>query len=584
MPSAISDNTLKYTASFRSKCRIPALSYKYALNGCTITRSAQPNVGVRLSRSAQDEKLVGAIFNSTRPSSARLSLPPTPRNNRSTSDLTNDDDVTSDLQTLDIGSEEPDDENGEISQPSSEPMDTSDNLVRVYGAQQTNMIIDARPSVNAMAQHARGYGSERMEGYKNAQKAFMGIDNIHVMRKSLAVVIDALKDSDLTTFPPNQTILERSKWRTHISLLLEGTRVIANTIAIQHSHVLIHCSDGWDRTSQLSALSQLCLDPYYRTIDGFIVLIEKDWLSFGFMFRHRAGLLGYEKWFEIENDRSSSIRNNGDEPTSETEQPTGNVFENALSQAQKFLRARSKLADEDSDVESMSTESSPAPKGRNNPANMEIKPVDETSPVFHQFLESVYQLLRQFPTQFEFNERFLRRILYHSYSCQYGTFLYNSEKERRNAKASERTRSVWEYILSRRDEFSSKSYDSEIDEKIKEKASLLLPNAQDVRWWYELYNRTDEEMNGQTPPPPPTHPGQVLEMDSQSDSLDNSISSTNPTTDEPMPVPAVATETSPSGNIKHEVPATLDAPTPMPPPRHPLAIEGEEDEEVTVFG
>lgn len=35
--------------------------------------------------------------------------------------------------------------------------------------------------------------------------------------------------------------------------------------------VLIHCSDGWDRTAQLSAIAQMIVDPYYRTIEGFIV-------------------------------------------------------------------------------------------------------------------------------------------------------------------------------------------------------------------------------------------------------------------------------------------------------------------------
>jgi myotubularin-related protein 1/2 len=51
---------------------------------------------------------------------------------------------------------------------------------------------------------------------------------------------------------------------------------------------LVHCSDGWDRTSQLSALSQLLLDPYYRTRQGFNVLCEKDFCCFGHMFAHRT--------------------------------------------------------------------------------------------------------------------------------------------------------------------------------------------------------------------------------------------------------------------------------------------------------
>lgn len=49
---------------------------------------------------------------------------------------------------------------------------------KVYGSTCTNLIVDARPPTNAMAQLAQGAGTENMDNYKNCKKLYLGIENI----------------------------------------------------------------------------------------------------------------------------------------------------------------------------------------------------------------------------------------------------------------------------------------------------------------------------------------------------------------------------------------------------------------------
>ena len=76
---------------------------------------------------------------------------------------------------------------------------------------------------------------------------------------------------------------ESTGWLDFIMITLKITTEISKLVS-EGNNVLIHCSDGWDRTPQLVTISQVLLDPYYRTFMGFAVLIEKDWLGFGHQF------------------------------------------------------------------------------------------------------------------------------------------------------------------------------------------------------------------------------------------------------------------------------------------------------------
>lgn len=467
------------------------LTYLHSLNNCSITRSSQPLVGFRGNRSIQDEKLVSACFsasatvefNSLEPSTLDTSEP-----SPASSQI--------DLRVSSLEGETTDTERLEDELITDNEADYESQVSkRIYGAQQRNLIVDARPTINALAMQVVGKGSENMEYYPFAKKAYLNIDNIHVMRESLNTVIDAIKDGDISKLPPNRELLIKSNWLKHIRGVLDGSALIARQVGINHSHVLIHCSDGWDRTSQLSALSQLMLDPFYRTIDGFIILVEKDWMSFGHMFQQRSGPLSHEKWFVIERD---AMAGSAMQP-GESDGRAGEAFENAIAGARRFFhRSRNQDASAEADADgagSPSDENSQAKRSSESSAVIETTRPNEISPVFHQFLDATWQLLRQHPNRFEFNERFLRRLLYHLYAGQYGTFLYNSEKQRIDAHVYERTRSVWDYFLSRKHEFLNPDYDATVDDRQSGRERLLFPKISDIRWWAQCFGRSDSEMN-----------------------------------------------------------------------------------------
>lgn len=220
VPSAASEEDLRQVAQFRSRGRIPVLSWLHPESQASLTRCAQPLVGVGGKRSREDERYVQLI------------------------------------------------------------MDANAQSHKIY-------IMDARPSANAVANKARGGGYENEDFYQNAEVVYLDIPNIHAMRESWR----KLKDLCYPGINEQKwhSYLEANQWLDHIRAIMNGALKIADKIENHKTSLIVHCSDGWDRTSQLTSLAMIMLDPYYRTLKGFEVLIEKEWISFGHKFLQRLG-------------------------------------------------------------------------------------------------------------------------------------------------------------------------------------------------------------------------------------------------------------------------------------------------------
>ena len=199
---------------------------------------------------------------------------------------------------------------------------------------------------------------------KNCKLITCNLDNIILVRKNFNLYKKEKDDKN---------------WMTEISNLI----VISNHISnyLYHGfHNLIQSIDDWDLTTQICSLVQILLDPYFRTIIGFVVLIEKEWVSFGHPFSLRNG------------------------------------------------------------------------------CNNNILKRKERSPIFIQFLFVIYQFIYQFPTAFEFNEEFLLFLTKEIYTNQYGTFLFDSEKNLNEFDAKKLTVSIWSDIFLDKYKFYNSNY------------------------------------------------------------------------------------------------------------------------------
>lgn len=92
-------------------------------------------------------------------------------------------------------------------------------------------------------------------------------------------------------------------------------------------------------------------------------------------------------------------------------------------------------------------------------------------------------ICEQFPTSFQFNSNLLIFLMDALYSCQFGNFLCDNEKEREEARVPQETMSIWTYVFLNQAEFTNVFY--------RPNPHVLIPNCSRARlvFWSEYYLR-----------------------------------------------------------------------------------------------
>ncbi|KAF7662727.1 hypothetical protein LDENG_00228170 [Lucifuga dentata] len=153
-------------------------------------------------------------------------------------------------------------------------------------------IIDTRSSQQAQQARMTGGGFESKSCYNRWKRLHRQMERGKALQESLIKLVEACGDQS-HNMDRWLSKLENSKWLSHVQTALSTAGLLAECVERDGHSVLIHGSEGTDTTLLISTLAQLIMDPCCRTLEGFLALLEREWIQAGHPFRQRCAHSAY---------------------------------------------------------------------------------------------------------------------------------------------------------------------------------------------------------------------------------------------------------------------------------------------------
>ncbi|KAM7376498.1 hypothetical protein PAMP_006226 [Pampus punctatissimus] len=160
-------------------------------------------------------------------------------------------------------------------------------LQAVIDTSDKGYIIDTRSSQQAQQARITGGGFESKSCYNRWKRLHRHMERGKALQESLIKVVEACGDNS-HNMDRWLSKLENSKWLSHVQTALSTAGLLAECVERDGHSVLVHGSEGIDSTLLISTLAQLIMDPSCRTLEGFLVLLEREWVQAGHPFQQRC--------------------------------------------------------------------------------------------------------------------------------------------------------------------------------------------------------------------------------------------------------------------------------------------------------